>query len=133
MPMVAFNAYSPIDSSMETGQTLILQNVRLNKGKGYDKVIGVFTAPETGLYFFTAHVCTHLGKAFYYDIVLENSHIAKSTHYNTAQYDCSSVSAITMVTAGQRVWVKCTSGSTNTQMYESIYTQTSFSGVLLQK
>lgn len=133
LPMVAFNAYNPLDKSMETGQILIMQNVRLNKGEGYDKVIGIFTAPETGLYFFNVHVCTHGGMGFYYDIILENSHIARSTNINTVQSDCSSVSAITTVTSGQRVWVKCTSGSTSNQLYESSYWQTSFSGVLLRK
>lgn len=131
-PMIAFSAYNPIDKSLDTNQILILQTVRLNEGDGYDNVLGTFTAPVTGLYLFTAHVCNYSGRGVYYDIVLEYTTIARSTQFNSAQYDCSSVSAITMVTADQRVWVTCTSGNSNNQLYEDSHRQTSFAGVLLQ-
>lgn len=133
MPIVAFSAYNPIDRSLDTNQILILQTVTLNKGDGYDNVIGIFTAPVTGLYYFTAHVCNYSNRGIYYDIILEHNPIAKSTHYNTAQYDCSSVTALTMVTTGQRVWVKCTSGNSSPQFYEDGHRRTTFSGVLLQR
>lgn len=133
IPMVAFSAYDPVDKSLDTNQILILQTVTLNKGDGYDNAIGIFTAPVTGLYYFTVHVCSYSGRGFYYDIILEHNPIARSTQYNNVQHDCSSVTAITLVTTKERVWVKCTSGNSNEQLYENSYRRTTFSGVLLQR
>ncbi|XP_060553419.1 complement C1q-like protein 4 [Ruditapes philippinarum] len=132
-PIIAFNAYSPVDMSLDTSQILILQTVRLNEGNGYDNVLGVFTAPVTGLYFFVAHICNYAGRGIHYDIMLEHNTIAKSTQFNNVQYDCSSTSAVTMVTKGQRAYVKCTSGNTSPQVQDDTLRQTSFSGFLLQR
>jgi hypothetical protein len=119
--------------SLDTNQILILQTVRLNEGNGYDNVLGVFTAPVTGLYFFVAHMCNYPGRGVHYDIMLEHITIAKSTQFNNVQHDCSSTSAVTMVTKGQRAYVKCTSGNTSSQLYDDAHKQTSFSGFLLQR
>ncbi|XP_053399227.1 complement C1q-like protein 3 isoform X2 [Mercenaria mercenaria] len=132
-PMVAFSAYSPVDKSLDSSQILVLQTVPLNEGNGYDNVIGVFTAPVTGLYYFVVHACNYAGRGFYYDIILEHNPVARSTQYNNVNHDCNSVSAVTMVTAGQRVWVKSTSGNSSPQLYENSYRRTTFAGFLLQK
>lgn len=132
LPLVAFNAYGLADSSLDTNQILVLQNTYLNEGKGYDDVVGVFTTPVAGVYMFSVHICQSSGKAFHYYIVKEHTIIAKSTKYNSAATDCASITTLTKSTVGQRVWVKCASGSSsNSQLYESSYYQTTFSGVLL--
>lgn len=131
--MVAFNAYNPVDKSLDTSQILVLQTVRLNEGNGYDNVLGIFTAPVTGLYFFIAHMCNYASRGMYYDIILEHSTIARSTQYNNVQYDCSSSNALAIVTKGQRVYVRCTSGNTSPQLYDDSHRQSSFSGFLLHR
>lgn len=134
MPMVAFNVYNPLDSSLDTNQIVIFQNILLNEGNGYDNVIGTFTAPATGLYYFTAHVCNNGGVGFYYNIILEHNIITASTKFNNVQSDCGTVTVITKVTKGNRVWIKCTSGNTSSQLSESSSNRrNSFIGVLLQK
>lgn len=134
VPAVAFHAYEPEDASIDTHQKVILRTAAVNLGGGYDRFLGIFTAPVTGLYLFTVHVCTYSNVGFYYYIMLDGNAVAKSTKFNTAQYDCSSCSVITQVTSGQRVWIQSSSGSaSNTHLYEDSQRQTSFSGVLLHK
>jgi len=132
MPVVAFHAYDPSDHSLDTNQILILTTVALNEGDGYDNVIGVFTAPVGGLYFFAAHVCNYAGRGFYYEIVKEHGMIAKSLKFNNVQHDCGSVSVLVHMDKDERVWIKCTSGNSSSQLYSS-YGKTSFLGLLLHK
>jgi len=133
MPVVAFHAYDPSDLSLDTNQILILTTVVLNEGDGYDNVIGVFTAPVGGLYFFAAHVCNTGSIGFYYEIVKEHTMIAKSVKYNNAANDCGSVSVLVRMDKEERVWIKCTSGNTSSQLYNSSSMKTSFLGLLMHK
>lgn len=131
-PLVAFSAYNPIDRSPDTHQIIIWQNTRLNEGNGYDTVIGIFKAPVSGLYYFTVHVCNYSGRVMQYAIVLEQEVIAMTYKYDNENNDCGSMSAITRLQQGQRVWVQCTSGSTNNLIWESSG-MSSFLGTLIHK
>ncbi|XP_052806277.1 complement C1q-like protein 4 [Mya arenaria] len=134
LPLVAFYAYDPIDYSLDTNQILILSNITMNEGGGYDNVIGTFRAPVAGLYYFAAHVCTSSGIGFYYEIVKDHGMIAKITKFNKVQYDCGSVNVITKMEKDERVWIKCTSGNTSQQLYTHIsHAKTSFLGILMHK
>lgn len=128
--MVAFSAYGPIDTSLGNNQIVVWQSVRLNVGNAYDTVIGIFTVPTTGLYYFAVHVCNVAGVQMQYDVVLEHGSIANLYEYDNAVNDCNSASVVTMATSGQRVWIKSTSSSS--QLWESSG-RSSFIGVLLQK
>ncbi|XP_060554367.1 LOW QUALITY PROTEIN: adiponectin-like [Ruditapes philippinarum] len=130
LPLIAFNAYSPVDTSPDTNEIIIWQSTYLNEGNGYDTVIGIFKAPVSGLYYFAVHVCNYSGNVFQYAIVLENTNIATSYKYDNNNYDCGSMSTFTKVAAGQRVWVRCTSGSTSTLLWESSG-RSSFIGALI--
>ena len=132
MPLVAFNAYDPVDVSPDTHEILIWRNTLLNEGNGYDTVLGLFTAPVSGLYYFVVHTCVPTNIALRYAIVLDQVIIARTYQYEDSSYHCSSINTVTMVRAGQRVWVKCTGGSTSTQIFENAsYGKSSFIGVLL--
>ncbi|XP_052770657.1 hemicentin-2-like isoform X2 [Mya arenaria] len=138
LPLVAFHAYYPVDSSLDTNQILILSNVTMNEGDGYDNVIGTFRAPVAGLYYFAAHVCNYATRGFYYEIVKDHAMIAKSVKYNNAANDCGSVNVITKMEKDERVWIRCTSGNTSPQLYSSTsfsasYGKTSFLGILMHK
>lgn len=132
-PLIAFSAYSPTDVSPDTNQIFIWQSVRLNEGNAYDTVTGIFHAPVSGLYYFAVHVCNYSSQTVQYAIVLEENIIARTYKYDNENYDCGSMNTVTMVTEGQRVWVKCTSGSpSSTQIWES-YGRSSFVGALMHK
>ncbi|WAR22092.1 hypothetical protein MAR_016066 [Mya arenaria] len=119
LPLVAFHAYDPVDSSLDASQILILSTVIMNEGDGYDNVIGTFRAPVAGLYYFAAHVCNYATRGFYYEIVKDHVMIAKSVKYNNVQSDCGSVNVITKMERDERVWITCTSGNTSPQLYSS--------------
>jgi hypothetical protein len=132
VPLVAFNADSPRDYSLDTNQIYIWSSVRINEGDAYDINTGIFTAPVTGLYYFAVHTCNYAGVNNIYAIVKEKTDIATSYQYDNAVNDCHSMSSITTLTAGQRVWVRCTSGSTSNQLWESSG-RSSFIGALIHK
>ncbi|KAL4235875.1 hypothetical protein ACF0H5_004264 [Mactra antiquata] len=131
VPMVAFSAHTLADYSLDTNQILIFQHTYLNEGNAYDNVIGLFTAPVVGLYMFSVHSCNYSARAFYFYIVVDNNIIARSTKYNTGSHDCASVVTLTKLEIYQRVWVKCASGSSSNQIYDSTHFQSTFSGALL--
>ncbi|KAL4235874.1 hypothetical protein ACF0H5_004263 [Mactra antiquata] len=131
VPMVAFNAHTLADYSLDTNQILIFQHTYLNEGNAYDNVIGLFTAPVAGLYMFSVHSCNWAGRGFYYYIIVDNNIIAKSTKFNNVQPDCASVVTFTKLETDQRVWVRCASGSSSSQLTDSTYRLSTFSGALL--
>ncbi|XP_060606828.1 C1q-related factor-like isoform X4 [Ruditapes philippinarum] len=107
LPIVGFNARLSSTKTVNTGNKVVYDTVITNQGEGYDSVTGVFTAPHTGLYFFTAHVCNQGNKDVQYAIYQEGTLITTSTQYdNGGVYSCSSVSTIAMVNKAERVWVQ---------------------------
>jgi hypothetical protein len=111
---------------------MVWRYTRLNEGKGYDTVLGTFKAPVSGLYYFAVHACNYSSRYFQYAIVLENTYIATTYKYDNNNYDCGSMSTFARVETGQKVWVKCTSGSTNVLLWES-HGRSSFIGALIHK
>ncbi|XP_060591095.1 complement C1q and tumor necrosis factor-related protein 9B-like [Ruditapes philippinarum] len=132
LPLVAFDAYQPVDTSPDTNEIMVWRYTRLNEGKGYDTVLGTFKAPVSGLYYFAVHACNYSTRYFQYAIVLENTYIATTNKYDSNNHDCGSMSTFARVEAGQKVWVKCTSGSTNVLLRES-HGRSSFIGALIHK
>ncbi|XP_060605421.1 uncharacterized protein LOC132757937, partial [Ruditapes philippinarum] len=63
-PIIAFNAYSPVDKSLDTSQILILQTVRL-KMKGNDMITSGrvhCSCKNRALFPFVAHMCNYAGR-----------------------------------------------------------------------
>ncbi|XP_060553418.1 heavy metal-binding protein HIP-like [Ruditapes philippinarum] len=132
LPIIAFNAYQVLDTSPETNQIMIWQHIRLNEGNAYDNVVGKFKAPVSGLYHFAVHICNNSGQVITYAIVLDGTYIAQSYKYDNAIVECGSISAITKVTTGQMVWVKCISGSASTSQIWNP-PMSSFTGALIHR
>ena len=137
---IAFSAYNPADKSLQTNEVLVLQSVHINEGNGYDTKSGKFTAPTSGLYHFTAHVCNTHGLVIHYAIVKDGTWIARSQQFeqaneNTNKYaGCSSVSALIMMQPKEQVWIMCTSGYPSAkQIHDDSHRGNSFLGVLLNK
>jgi hypothetical protein len=62
-----------------------------------DKATGIFTAPNTVLYFFSAHVCYPRGQFMVISIIHEGIAVATTTEHESNRDSCSSVSAPAMV------------------------------------
>ncbi|XP_060599108.1 uncharacterized protein LOC132752752, partial [Ruditapes philippinarum] len=53
-PIIAFKADTAGDRSLENNMVFVFSNIILNIGDAYNKNTGVFVAPASGLYLFTA-------------------------------------------------------------------------------
>ncbi|XP_052761728.1 uncharacterized protein LOC128204352 [Mya arenaria] len=103
-----------------------------HQGNGYSATTGKFTAPARGLYLFLMHTCTPSHKYVFLQIVKEGSVLISSGQYDTDSHTCSSSQVFVQLDAGETVWVQCTSGSSNRQLYDSrLYGWTSFGGALI--
>merc|ERR1719382_138234 len=56
---IYFDAYRTEDYELGGEEYLTFSGTRCNLGGGMDSKSGVFTAPKSGAYMFTIHVCTH--------------------------------------------------------------------------
>jgi hypothetical protein len=109
---------------------LIFPYVLLNIGEGYDKATGIFTAPVTVLYFFSAHICNGIANTMVISIFYEGIAVAKTTEYESNADSCSSISAPVMVKIGGKVSIKSSYSASKLQA-DTKYRWPSFAGVLL--
>ncbi|XP_060560655.1 heavy metal-binding protein HIP-like [Ruditapes philippinarum] len=128
-PKIAFNAYTRSGKNYDNGQTFVFPDVLLNEGGGYDKITGMFTAPVTGLFFFSVHICQEVSKYVVAAIVHGHTTVAVTSEYESIGASCSSVMAPVKMTAGERVYVKCPYPSV--LRADSSHRWPSFTGVLL--
>ncbi|XP_045184488.2 cerebellin-3-like [Mercenaria mercenaria] len=131
-PKIAFNAYTTSGGSYSDNQKIIFPNVLLNKGGGYSKDTGDFTAPIAGLYHFSAHICHIKGQYMVASIVHEGKEIAITTEYESSAESCSSLSVPAIMNVNEKVFIKSSYGSSKMQA-DSDYRWPSFSGFLVNK
>ncbi|XP_052778594.1 uncharacterized protein LOC128216041 [Mya arenaria] len=132
--VVAFNAHTIVDKSLATGQVLVFSNPLFNIGEAYDSGAGIFTAPFSGVYFFSAHFCLYLARHWYYAFMKENDVVVvKGVKYESQEYVCETVSAVVLLLQNERLWIECRSGSTDDLFFSNSYRKSSFSGALLHK
>lgn len=128
-PIVTFSANGLSSLTLEKGHTFIFENVISNEGGGYSGATGIFTAPYSGLYYFTAHVCNYVGNHVLYAIVVDDRKIISSLHFSKdTRNTCAAVSVVVMVKLNERVWVKCLGSS---KLHQDSDRWNSFSGALL--
>ncbi|XP_052764560.1 complement C1q-like protein 4 [Mya arenaria] len=130
-PPVNFLARSPQTSSLSKGEVIVYTTVETNQGNGYSRTTGTFTAPAQGLYLFFMHTCTASTKLAFLHIVKEGSVLIGSVHYDQDQYTCSSSQVFVQLDVGENVWVQCSSGNSNIQLFDNIFYWTSFGGGLI--
>lgn len=128
-PFVTFSANGLSSLTLENGNTFIFKNVISNEGGGYSGATGIFKAPYSGLYFFTAHVCNSAGNPVQYAIVVDNRNIISSLHFGKDTYHrCAAVSVVVIVNQNERVWIQCLGSS---ELHQDSNRCNSFSGALL--
>ncbi|XP_060563831.1 heavy metal-binding protein HIP-like [Ruditapes philippinarum] len=134
-PIIAFKANKANDISLGNNKVIVYSNIILNTGDSYNKDNGMFVAPVSGLYLFTAQVCLKKSVWVSIGIVVNDSIVSKAGIGENVWEKCYTIDAITAVEKGNEVLVKCTAGCANSdQLYESItYATNSFSGVLIHK
>ncbi|XP_053399322.1 uncharacterized protein LOC123558939 [Mercenaria mercenaria] len=134
---IAFKARVPADKSLETGQTILFTETMFNKGNGYDNMTGLFTVPVSGTYLFTIHLCIKYKMNMFYGIMVDNTVQTSGVFYDSTTDHCNTADAITVLKAGERVYVKClstSSGEVLTEYNSSTRNYWStFSGLLIHK
>ncbi|XP_052761396.1 uncharacterized protein LOC128204093 [Mya arenaria] len=131
-PLVYFHVRSPQTSSLSTGEMIVYKTVETNHGSGYSSTTGKFTSPVRGLYLFFMHTCTAPNKYAFLTIVKEGSVLIASVHYDKDYYTCSSSQVFVQLDAEETVWVQCSNGGSNIQLYEQHpYRWSSFGGALI--
>ncbi|XP_060606791.1 heavy metal-binding protein HIP-like isoform X1 [Ruditapes philippinarum] len=130
LPIVGFNARLSSTKTVSQGDKVVFEIVMINKGEGYDNSTGIFTAPYTGLYFFSVHVCSGTGSYVSYAIYQDGSQLTRSSQYDNYVYSCSSVSTIAIVNKDEQVWVQIEETSL---FFTDVIRSNTFSGYLLNK
>lgn len=128
IPLVAFTAYNPAHWNPLKGQVIVFRTVYTNVGGGYDTTNGIFTAPVSGLYQFTAHFCNAAKKAFAYGIYVGVTRKAASTVDGSVS-GCGSVTTVTML--GIRETVSVRGDFEYNQLLDDYHRASSFVGVLI--
>ncbi|KAK7089094.1 hypothetical protein V1264_024359 [Littorina saxatilis] len=131
---VVFTAYFQHEggTKIDIGQSspIPFQDTSINLGNGYDPHSGVFTAPVSGVYFFTLHIKAEESSKEIIEVGIEKSGTILTVatiygdHFST---DHSSASVTTQVKVGEKVFVRHTYGGTSLDKWK----ETSFTGILL--
>ena len=105
------------------------EDVRVNRGQGYNPSTGVFTAPRKGLYHISCLILGNNGHAVNYQLNKNDAHYTAG-YVTKGVYTSSTISSLVEMKKGDRVFIKhSTSGS------EQIHGQhfSTFSGYFLQE
>lgn len=104
----AFSAYrqASADVTYAADQTVIMTSTKFNVGSAYNTTTGIFTAPVTGLYFFSWNCYNNSGTG--------NLRVALNTSAGgvalgqgqTAQFNQFSGSGVVVMTAGDTAWLR---------------------------
>ena len=82
------------------------EDVKQNFGNVYDPILGVFTCPKYGLYFFTFTIMAQIGKEMDINLVLNGSPIAYTTAGSPPTiFGTGSKSVIVPLHQGDKVWL----------------------------
>lgn len=130
-PVIAFDAHKVSDKAMSDGKTIVFTDIRINPGNGYDNITGTFVAPVGGIYLFTTQICLDKIVRSYYGIAV-NEDVISSSLLGDANYEkCYTINAVTKLTEGDKVAVRCTAYCQDDKLWENFLVSNSFSGSLV--
>lgn len=125
-PSYAFSAYSQSEESPAVGDTLVFTIIQLDENGVYDT--GIFTAPVSGTYMFSATLCTWPNKFVYAHFVADETIIGATSSGDPILYACSSGFAMARLPKGARVFLKVAHISTGPAIKEDEYRRNTYSG-----
>jgi hypothetical protein len=105
------------------------EDVKVNRGQGYDPSTGVFTAPRQGLYHISCMILGGNGKYAHYQLNKNGTRYTLGFATNGV-YSSSTISALVEMKKGDRVFIKH-NYSTSEKIYGAHYS--TFAGYLLQE
>jgi len=131
--VVAFNAHTVVDTTPAKGQVYVFSQTFFNHGDGYNNGTGVFTAPVSGVYMFTVHLCSLPNKYVFFAIVKTGwNEIVKGVVGDQDANVCHVATAVTALTNDEKVWVQCTHDQ-GTTLYADGHRLNTLAGALLQE
>ncbi|XP_060594094.1 A disintegrin and metalloproteinase with thrombospondin motifs adt-1-like [Ruditapes philippinarum] len=130
---VVFLAHALSTYSVSSGERFIFTTNLVNVGGAYSNANGYFTAPVGGSYSFSYQFCfSTTGKHMYVNIMINNTYYSASHYYEAQTNVCNSSKIFVYLKKGDRVWVKCHSATSGTQLYENSQHMNTFSGILIR-
>ena len=104
-------------------------DVRVNRGQGYNSLTGVFTAPRKGLYHFSCVITAHSSHHVHYQLN-KNDAVYINGYSNKSGHATSTISDVVEMKKGDRVFIK--HGNSNYEEITGSHHST-FSGYFLQE
>ena len=105
------------------------EDVRINRGQGYNPSTGVFTASRKGLYHFSCVIVAHSSHQVHYQLNKNNAAYIYG-YSNKSGYATSTISDVIEMRKGDRVFIK--HRSSNSEEIKGDHHST-FSGYFLQE
>ncbi|XP_052778872.1 complement C1q tumor necrosis factor-related protein 7-like [Mya arenaria] len=106
---VLFRARGVADYTLTTkNQIIIFTEMLYNVSGGYNPATGKFTAPFTGIYLFTVHLCAAHSGSIFYAIITNGEQVANGHTYRVSGWVCVSGDTIVQLGVNDVVYVKTT-------------------------
>ena len=105
------------------------EDVRVNRGQGYNPSTGVFTAPRKGLYHIACLILGNNGHAVSYQLN-KNDAVYTKGFSTKGEHTSSTISSLVEMTKGDRVFIKHRASGSE-QIYGDHHS--TFSGYFLQE
>ena len=106
------------------------EDVRVNRGQGYNPSTGVFTAPRKGLYHISCLILGHNGNYVHYQLS-KNDALYTAGYSTKGAHTASTLSVIVEMKKGERVSIKHRHTSNSEQITGSHHS--TFAGYFLQE
>jgi hypothetical protein len=105
------------------------EDVRVNRGQGYNPLTGIFTAPRKGLYHISCLILGNNGHVVHYQLSKNNA-VYTNGYSTMGAYTSSTISSLVEMKKGDRVFIKHRTSFTE-QIHGAHYS--TFSGYFLQE
>ncbi|XP_048242329.1 complement C1q-like protein 4 isoform X2 [Haliotis rufescens] len=102
---LAFSAGFGRDVTFAQGRVIVYDQILLNTGNVYNRTMGIFYCPQSGVYAFHFHVMSQYGKEAYLQLHHNHNKVASAYCYPT-RHTASGNSAILHLKTVDQVWVE---------------------------
>ena len=127
-----FSAYESASRDINSGNTVVFGQSRLNEGSVYNSGTGHFTAPVDGIYIFHSTLCTNSGNRCIYATFMAGDEAVGKFVANDKDWDtCDSGTALVRLRQGTTVYLKVTHVCVGTELRDGSSHMNSFSGFLV--